>query len=557
MVSIRTMVFSLSCLVLQGCKLIQEIPEGGKVVSESGLYDCGENQVCEISNDGTEFSVAFTAVPNEGWRFVSWQESVSDSYPSACGGSTDNTCEFTAPPSLTVMDIDVFLAPIFEPLIVNTDSELEVSFTQTPKARNSDGYAKFGFIADNAETFQCRYGGDQWALCASPVFLEWVEEGEHRFEVKAVAEDGTEGAIATFHWTAESLLDVGSSELIATNQSPELVAQNSWRGIFRINCDFSHSSYNDPIVYPGQENAAHLHRFYGNMLVDHETTLESLYTTGDATCQGNTLNRSGYWVPALLSPLYDPISGERQLDSNGDPAWQTVPAVVGNDDEAHEIFYYSAGVDDLDSIQVVPPGLRIIAGEHHTMPGQEQDSSIVRWHCQSWGSDDSSNPRFSASIPECVAPDRVRMDIFFPSCWNGTDLDSEDHKSHMAYPVNDGGPQGTRCPDSHPVPVVRPSYHYAFGVKPEVYDPETQSSRGWRLASDMYDVSTNSAGGLSLHGDWFNGWHPQVMQLILDNCIKGQLDCHDGNLAMGYRLSGTQAGSQIEAEIVNMGLGYD
>lgn len=28
----------------------------------------------------------------------------------------------------------------------------------------------------------------------------------------------------------------------------------------------------------------------------------------------------------------------------------------------------------------------------------------------------------------------VRFEIMFPSCWNGKDLDSPDHKSHVAYP---------------------------------------------------------------------------------------------------------------------------
>ncbi len=336
------------------------------------------------------------------------------------------------------------------------------------------------------------------------------------------------------------------SDLIATQVEPSPVAPNSWRGIFRINCDFSHSSYNDPIVYPNQEDAAHLHRFYGNTLVDHTTTTESLYAQGESSCQGNTLNRSAYWVPALLAPQYHPLSGQKILDENGEPVWQVVPAVVGNDEEAHEIFYYSAGIDDLNAIQPIPAGLKMIAGNHMGSPAMPQDTAIVRWHCQSWGSDDAENPQFSASIPQCVAPDRVRMDIFFPSCWNGTDLDSDDHQSHMAYPVNDGGPQGTHCPSTHPVAIVRPSYHYAFGVKPEVYEPQSRSSIGWRLASDGYEVEQSTPGGMSLHGDWINGWHPEVMEALLQNCIQGELDCHDGNLANGFRLTGTRPGSQIE-----------
>jgi len=433
---------------------------------------------------------------------------------------------------------------------------LDVVFAEAPAATTTAAYARFVFAATDATAYKCRLDGDSYADCASPLFIAGPGQGLHRIDVRAISADGEMGEPASHEWHVDSLFNVGHDDLVSTNQAPAAVAPNSWRGILRINCDFSHSSYNDPIVYPGLENAAHLHRFYGNLLVDHNTTLESIYSSGDSSCQGGELNRSSYWMPALLAPSYDPETGERLRDANDEPAWQVVPAVVGNDEEAHEVFYYSAGIDDLEAIQPIPAGLRMIAGSAGTMPGQQQDTAIVRWHCQSWGSDDSSNPQFSATVPECAAPDRVRVDIFFPSCWNGVDLDSPDHKSHMAYPVNQGGPAGTRCPDTHPVPIVRPSYHFAFGVKPEVYDPATQTSRGWRLASDMYDVSSAQPGGLSLHADWFNGWHPEIMQLILDGCIKGELDCHDGNLGNGYRLSGTQPGSQQEPAIINGGMGY-
>lgn len=438
----------------------------------------------------------------------------------------------------------------------NTEDDLDVQLIETPDTISDVHHAYFEFSAPNAMAYECNLDSSSFSLCESPLFYESVGEGEHFFQVRAIGFDGSVGYTSRFNWEVQDIFSVGHAELIPTNVTPEPVDENSWRGIIRINCDFAHSSYNDPIVFPGEEDRAHLHRFYGNTLVDHNTTMPSLYMTGESSCQGNTLNLSSYWLPALLAPKYNQETGEPMLNEDGTTVWQVVPAVVGNDEEAHEIFYYSAGVDDLESIQPVPPGLRIIAGDHSTMPGEEQDTSIVRWHCQSWESDDSSNPVFSSSIPECVAPDRLRMDIFFPSCWNGTDLDSSDHKSHMAYPVNDGGPEGTHCPDTHPIPVARPSYHYAFGITPDVYEPETQSSRGWKLASDMYEISTDTPGGLSLHGDWFNAWHPAVMEEMINNCIKQELDCHDGNLANGYRLSGTREGTHAEPEIVNGGLGY-
>lgn len=437
-----------------------------------------------------------------------------------------------------------------------SSSTLSVTLNATPELNSSHAYATFEFEAPENTGFTCVLNGDLLSECTSPLTLMPLEKGAHNFRVAAKNQDGVEGPEVAFDWTVTSLFTPGPSDsthadLISTSKVPDAVAPNSWKGIFRINCDFAHASYNDPVVFPNQENAAHLHRFYGNTLTDHTSTNESLFTLGESSCQGNLLNLSAYWVPAIITPQYDEQTAEPVLDAQGEQQFVMVPAVVGDDDVAHEIFYYSAGIDDLAAIEPIPVGLRMIAGSHNGQPGQAQDTSIVRWHCQSWESDDSSNPNWSTSIPACLAPDRVRMDIFFPSCWNGVDLDSYDHKSHMAYPINEAGSNVKTCPASHPVALVRPSYHYAFGVKPDVYDPATQSSLGWRLASDMYTVDEQAKGGHSLHADWVNAWHPEVMQALLDNCIKQGLDCHDGNLANGFRLSGTRPGSQSQPEVIH------
>ena len=82
------------------------------------------------------------------------------------------------------------------------------------------------------------------------------------------------------------------------------------------------------------------------------------------------------------------------------------------------------------------------------------------------------------------------------------------------------------------------SYHFAYPLFPGQLDPVTKTSKGFRLASDPYTVSGNN-GGLSLHGVWFNGWHPEAMDMLLRGCVRGQRDCHDGNFAMTAAGSGT------------------
>ncbi len=365
------------------------------------------------------------------------------------------------------------------------DSELEI--IAGPAETTTDRFAVFRLVGEPVE---CSLDGGAFEACRSPVFLPDVGHGVHVLDVRLM--NGGETS-ASWEWEVIDLWHHPTDDLVPATRQPEPAEPQSWRGIFRINCDFSHSSYNDPIVFPDDEGAAHLHRFYGNMAVDHTTTTASLFTDGASTCQGNRLNASGYWIPALLA-----------ADAGSDDGWTPVPAVVGGSDEAHEVFYYSAGIDDLEAISPIPVGLRIIAGDMTATPDRPQAASVARWHCQSWEANDATNPRFSSTIPACEAPDRVRLDVFFPSCWNGVDLDSADHESHMAYPVS---------------------------------------------------TSEGDRGGASLHADWINGWHPSVMEAILAVCIQGRLDCHDGNLANGFRLGDVQPGIQNDPTVVNDGRG--
>ena len=437
---------------------------------------------------------------------------------------------------------------------------LALSITASPPASTASAHATFVFEEPSANAFECALDGAAFSACQSPATYVGLAPGAHRWQVRAIGLDGTPGASVEHRSTQTSIANGGHPDLQRTTQQPAPVPANGWRGILRINCDFSHEAYDDPLVYPGRAWAAHLHRFYGLFDVNAGSTVASMHRAVlDAngrvsSCQGNDLNRSAYWVPALLAPDYDG-SGTRRIDRFGQPAWESVAAVVGADDEAHEVFYYSAGIDQLSAIQPLPTGLSMIAGDMRATPGAPQSTAILRWHCQSWNSNDATNPRFSATIPECALPDRLRADLFFPSCWNGRDLDSADHRSHMAYPVTDASGRNPACPATHPVPVVRVSYHYAFPVKPDNADPATRSTRGWRLSSDMYEVSTAQPGGASLHGDWINGWHPEAMRMIVDGCIGRGLDCHDGNLGNGWRLSGTAAGPQTTKEVIAQGMG--
>jgi uncharacterized protein YkwD len=96
-----------SLVVLASCRLVITTDETGHIVSASGLMNCVEAS-CEVSIDET-VSETFTAVPAEGYRFVSWN--------GVCIPSPSEICQATVmplPEVLQAYDGDVYLSAVFE-----------------------------------------------------------------------------------------------------------------------------------------------------------------------------------------------------------------------------------------------------------------------------------------------------------------------------------------------------------------------------------------------------------------------------------------------------------
>jgi hypothetical protein len=61
-------------------------------------------------------------------------------------------------------------------------------------------------------------------------------------------------------------------------------------------------------------------------------------------------------------------------------------------------------------------------------------------------------------FPTSPCPGGIRSNILYPTCWDGVNLDSPDHKSHVAYPkagpaLFTGSSVGGDCPSTHPVKI--------------------------------------------------------------------------------------------------------
>ena len=274
-------------------------------------------------------------------------------------------------------------------------------------------------------------------------------------------------------------------------------ASNDGTGNFRTSCQPVKMGFVDPIVTPGQVGAAHLHVFFGNTGVNESSTNDSLRASGKSACRGGIVNRSSYWVSAMIDT-------------------RTNVAVMPEE----SVFYYKSAYNGIQPQNIVPfpPGLRMIAGNNkHTSPYQPYgvNTAGYRFKCHDAG---GAYP----SMPNCAVGDAVEQEIAFPQCWDGVNVDSPDHKSHMAYGTGSG------CPSSHPVALPEVSYHILYRVT------EANQATHWRLSSDR----DQDPAGNSSHGDWMNGWDVSIMKTFVDNCINRGLDCHAHLLGDGRALGG-------------------
>lgn len=257
--------------------------------------------------------------------------------------------------------------------------------------------------------------------------------------------------------------------------------------VFNVDCPISHFSSDDPIVFPKEPGASHRHAFYGNPTTDASSTTGSLLASA-STCQRGfrSADRSAYWIPSLYRKTPDGTVREVRLSS---------------DDQHLSAYYRRTGGPIGVKVSPFPKGLRMLAGDPHAT--RPQDTADVAWRCNGDGRDPQ------AGIPNCTAGTILQAFVFFPDCWDGRNLDSPDHRSHMALSQGDRG----SCPSTHPVKLPQLSFEVTFNLPP--------------VLGATYQLS--SGGQYSLHGDFFAAWDDRVQSALVNSCLNDGRFCFNIN----------------------------
>ena len=248
-------------------------------------------------------------------------------------------------------------------------------------------------------------------------------------------------------------------------------------GRFRVECLFSHRAQVDPIVKPGPKGtlSAHMHDFLGNTSTDSDSTYGSMLAAG-TTC-GLSTDTAGYWVPSLVGPDGAFVEPDRM------------------------IIYYRNRPIDYGTTTPFPPDFRMIAGGIGTYPH-------AYWTCE--GQSDSSLETRAQTPPDCGTA-RLKLHVYFPSCWDGVNIDSTNHRSHVAYAFDESDGTSTdisddMCPASHPVKIPQVHLRVIFPVS---------NGPQYRL----------SDGTLAPHADFWNTWNQAELERQVRDCLHAGVNC--------------------------------
>ncbi|KAA8642019.1 hypothetical protein EYZ11_003950 [Aspergillus tanneri] len=259
----------------------------------------------------------------------------------------------------------------------------------------------------------------------------------------------------------------------------------------------------DPIINPGAV-ASHVHTISGGngfaLSMDYDKARSS-----DCSSCPIKQDLSNYWTPKLYFHAENGsfISVPQVGDQNGNQGGMTV-------------YYFQRGGPNNDKIKAFPKNFRMLAGDPYKRNfSHDFASQAVSFVCLDY----NGPPRPETNgFPNYNCPNGLRVQIFFPSCWDGKNLDSDDHRSHVAYPES-GAYNNGACPKSHPVHLVSIFF--------EVIWDTNQFTGQWYGDSQPFVLANGDPTGYGMHGDFVNGWDVDVLQTAVDNCLNDSGNLED------------------------------
>jgi hypothetical protein len=262
--------------------------------------------------------------------------------------------------------------------------------------------------------------------------------------------------------------------MVAMLSSHPAQAEDTRRWV--MTCGYAKSLPDDPIVFPNQPGATHLHDFYGNAGIDaNVTSVEALTRQASQCAQGD---RSSYWVAALYR--------------NG---VKLTPSSV-------QVYYENKSTGE-PKVTPFPPNFRILMGNSKATTAAQTEPHWV-YAC-------SDKTQYGDKPPSKCSSGGIQLRSEFPNCWNGKMTAAGDATGNVVW-ANGLGDPGRGNKSSDPKKLTCPAgYKIAL--------PQVRVILEYKTGKDVGTITLSSGSVYSKHGDFMNGWDPAVQQALIDKCL--------------------------------------
>ncbi|MER6343716.1 DUF1996 domain-containing protein [Streptomyces sp. NPDC001595] len=273
------------------------------------------------------------------------------------------------------------------------------------------------------------------------------------------------------------------------------------RGSFTTRCgtngNDNHNTDN-VIVAPGVTNGAHhLHDYVGNQNNDAFASDDEL-AAADTTCQ-NQGDKSSYFWPVLR--LQD---GSQDFDQND--AGGGTEGNVGRILEPRVAQLKFVG-NKRGPVVAMPTALRIITGDAKAFVNGLGNAN-TSWSCTGF-----EDRQLTDKYPLCPEGSDVVRTSKFQSCWDGQNIDSANHRTHVAFVQANGS-----CPNGFKaIPQLQVRLVYDVPA-PTVENGVVQNP----FAVDTFPEQLHKP--ITDHNDFINFFSPELMNTMV-KCINSGRKC--------------------------------